>query len=94
MYTTCVRACMHVIMCEASKLLSVYNITRPPFSGLPFPLPLPLHPSLHQLPSLVLRSTSTDAWINVRGDSSLLYIESGPLADPPFLQLDHSPDQL
>ena len=62
----CVHACMCVIMCEASKLLSVCNVTPPPFSAFSLPLPLALHPSLHQLTSLVLRSTSTDAWINER----------------------------
>ena len=48
----CMRAsmcvCMCVIMCEASKLLSVCNITSSPFPASPLPLPLPLHSSLHR----------------------------------------------
>ena len=45
MYTylcVCVHPCVCVIMCEASKLLSVCNITPPPFSAFPS-LHLPLH---------------------------------------------------
>ena len=40
MYTyvpVCVHACMCVIMCEVSKLLSVCNITSPPLSASPPP---------------------------------------------------------